>query len=224
MKKIIFSLLLTLIFFHIPNVNAEECVNLFTNEEPTFYGAEYQYYWDYRENGKQFSPVYEVGETYTFWINDGTLPFSDYLNENVKMSYFSFGNGFASLDDFTLTFFTFTATKSTGRLFIYANGTASITLTYQPLNENFNEFWLVKGTEVCTPVVEPEEPEVPIEPDEPIIADTTLDEFYSLYVSKLQFLFQYAVENKFILGFIAIILLFIVLEIVLSLFRKSGYR
>lgn len=56
------------------------------------------------------------------------------------------------------------------------------------------------------------------------IADTTLDNFYTLFLDKISTLSKFATENKFILGAIGIVLLIVTLEIVLNLFRKGGYH
>ena len=68
-----------------------------------------------------------------------------------------------------------------------------------------------------------EEYVAPSEPT-PLPADTTLDTFYSIYLDKLSTATTYAIENKFLLGMIGVILSFIILELVLNLFRNGGYR
>lgn len=63
----------------------------------------------------------------------------------------------------------------------------------------------------------------PEEPDEPIIPDNTLGTFYSIFIDKITYFSNYCVENKFLLGTFGIVILFIVIEIILNLFRKGGY-
>lgn len=94
---------------------------------------------------------------------------------------------------------------------------------------NSNQYQLSKGSSItefvdyeeC--VIEEPEPDIP-EEDPVVIPDTTLNDFYSIYLDKLKLLFNYAQENKFLLSFIGIILLFVILEIILILFRKGGYH
>ena len=64
------------------------------------------------------------------------------------------------------------------------------------------------------------------EPDtpNPPVADATLDNFYSIYLDKLGMLVDYTSQNKLILSFIGIILLFVCLEIFLQLFFINGRR
>ena len=96
--------------------------------------------------------------------------------------------------------------------------------TYKTYFEN-TTFWLVEGDSVCVESTDPEVPPVE-EPDntEPIIPDSTLTDFYSLYLSKLTLLSQYSLENKYLLSAIGIMLVFIVLELVLFLFNRGGYK
>lgn len=63
----------------------------------------------------------------------------------------------------------------------------------------------------------------PDEPEKPV-ADATLDSFYSIYLDKLGMLVDYTSQNKIILSFIGIILLFVCLEIFLQLFFINGRR
>ena len=90
---------------------------------------------------------------------------------------------------------------------------------------NTSELTYVAYEEYVEPEPEPELP--PVEPEDPVVpvpADTTLDTFYSIYLDKLSTATTYATENKFLLGFIGIILSFIILELVLKLFRNGGYH
>lgn len=60
--------------------------------------------------------------------------------------------------------------------------------------------------------------------DEPVVPDSTLDNFYSIYLDKLKLLSDYVLENKFFFSAIGIILLFIVLEFILHLFFINRRR
>ncbi len=61
------------------------------------------------------------------------------------------------------------------------------------------------------------------EPDKPI-ANNSLTDFYSIYLEKLGMISNFALENKFLLSMVGIILLFAVLEIVFSMFRFDERR
>lgn len=78
----------------------------------------------------------------------------------------------------------------------------------------------------CPPGTEPEEPDIPEVPEEPekpeIIPDTTLNNFYNIYTSKLKQISQYSQENKFILGAIGIVLSIVIINLFLYLFNKGG--
>ena len=77
------------------------------------------------------------------------------------------------------------------------------------------QLWLVEGDTVCIPKTEP---------DPPLVGDATLDNFYSIYLDKLGMLVDYTSQNKIMLSFIGIILLFVCLEIFLQLFFINGRR
>lgn len=62
------------------------------------------------------------------------------------------------------------------------------------------------------------------EPEEPIIPDTTLDSFYSIYVEKLTLLSNYALENRFVLSAITIILVLVCLELFIYLIKGGRKR
>ena len=79
------------------------------------------------------------------------------------------------------------------------------------------QFWLVEGDTVCIPKTEPDTPNPPV-------ADATLDNFYSIYLDKLGMLVDYTSQNKIMLSFIGIILLFVCLEIFLQLFFINERR
>lgn len=57
-----------------------------------------------------------------------------------------------------------------------------------------------------------------IEEPEPIVPDTTLDNFYSIYVSKLKELSDFTIENKFVLSAFVIVLIFALLASFTHLF------
>ena len=61
----------------------------------------------------------------------------------------------------------------------------------------------------------PEEPDTP----DPPLADATLDNFYSIYLSKLSSLATFATENKIFFSAIAILLTFAIFELFFMLFR-----
>ena len=74
------------------------------------------------------------------------------------------------------------------------------------------QLWLVKGDTVCIPKTEPDTPNPPV-------IDATLDNFYSIYLSKLSSLATFATENKIFFSAIAILLTFAIFELFFMLFR-----
>lgn len=60
--------------------------------------------------------------------------------------------------------------------------------------------------------------------EEPIIADTTLNSFYTLYLNKIKSLADYSLENKYVLSAIAIIITFTIIGLFIYFFKKGGYQ
>ena len=74
--------------------------------------------------------------------------------------------------------------------------------------------------EECNTSPEPEVPE-----DEPTITpDSTLDNFYSIFLDKLKALSNFSLENKFVLSAISIVLALICLEFIIYLFKGGRWR
>lgn len=71
--------------------------------------------------------------------------------------------------------------------------------------------------------INPEEPEQPEQPEIPT-TDSTLDDFYNIFNSKLKLLASYTLENKFFFSAIGVVVLFSVLGIFLKIFRIGGRR
>lgn len=152
-----------------------------------------------------FIPV--LGNT-TYYYSSNFNSFCTFIELNSSLA---FVNRFQKWPNFS-----FTTTSNTR----YINFSCS---TYvSDISSSNNWFQLEEGN-AKTDYIPYEEKTLEPEPD-PIIPDATLDSFYSIYTSKLKQFTEYALENKYVLGALGIILLFIVLEIVLNLFRKGGYR
>lgn len=203
MKKI---LILILPFMFLSTVKAEECVNLLNNDIGQWnLRSDINYYY-YSEDSSQLLDYHipvDASTTYTLFIEDGTT-----INSITQI----IGDGNLLINHTTTSpSLTFTTLWNSTYIRIATNAYSSDFLSSA-------RFWLVKGDSVCTPTTE--------EPSEPVIpgGDSTLDDFYSIYLDKLSLLANYAKENKFVLSFVGIILLFVVLEIILFLFNRGGYR
>lgn len=221
MKKVLFALLICL--FIIPSVNAEELPTVpiegmgFANStnknllKPGWGIAAYY-------NG--FMPLSEMsgypaldnfipvsGNT-TYYYSSNFNSFCTFIELNSSLA---FVNRFQKWPNFS-----FTTTSNTR----YINFSCS---TYvSDISSSNNWFQLEEGN-AKTDYIPYEEKLLEPEP-EPIEPDTTLDSFYSMYLEKLTSLSTFAVENKFVLSAITIILVLVCLETFLYLFRKGGYR
>ena len=205
MKKFIYSLILILLLIPGLNVNADECVNLLNPELATWnYYSDIKYYYYSEDSEKLYNyqiPV-DASTTYTLFIADGTPIYS--VTQIIGPSNFLVNS------TTTVDFLTFTTSWNTSYITFATKG-------YYATSFSTLDFWLVKGDSVCQPT----ETETP---DEPIVADTTLDNFYSIYLDKLTLLANYASENKFFLGAIGVILAFISLELLFDLFFIKDRR
>lgn len=220
MKKLI--LILVLSIFLVPQVNAE-CINLVDYNSA---------YWFHRNNSPNYRlrlnntltdyhvPLTE-GSTYTLYFNDGTRPFSDYLFNLDAITKFQLSNYHYLKKDYLVSnnSYTFTFKPSSGKNYFYFQFAYSEDIGSSPINELLTDIWLVEGDSICTTTIDPNP-----EPEPEIPPDNTLDSFYALYITKLSDFSNYALENKYILGTLVIIILFIVLELIFKLFNKGGYK
>lgn len=209
MKKYLLTLLAIFVVLA-PNVKAEECVNLYPYEPGTLYfNSVYQVNWWTYFSSKQIENL-DKSKTYTFYaLKDNQLvekldPYSLTLKINYK-------TGYRGLQSVTLN-----NISSFQADWQVQQKTTTDDEIYKELQSW--QFWLVEGDTVCIPKTEPDP-----KPDTPV-ADATLDNFYSIYLDKLGMLVDYTSQNKIMLSFIGIILLFVCLEIFLQLFFINGRR
>lgn len=207
MKKYLLTLLAIFVVLA-PNVKAEECVNLYPYEPGTLYfNSVYQVSWWTYFSSKQIENL-DKSKTYTFYaLKDNQLVEKldiITLKINYKTGYYN------------LQSVTFNNISSFQADWQVQQKTTTDDDIYKELQSW--QLWLVEGDTVCIPKTEPDP-----EPDTPV-ADATLDNFYSIYLDKLGMLVDYTSQNKLILSFIGIILLFVCLEIFLQLFFINGRR
>ena len=209
MKKYLLTLLAIFVVLA-PNVKAEECVNLYPYEPGTLYfNSVYQVNWWTYFSSKQIENL-DKSKTYTFYaLKDNQLvekldPYSLTLKINYK-------TGYRGLQSVTLN-----NISSFQADWQVQQKTTTDDEIYKELQSW--QFWLVEGDTVCIPKTEPDP-----KPDTPV-ADATLDNFYSIYLDNLGMLVDYTSQNKIMLSFIGIILLFVCLEIFLQLFFINGRR
>ena len=237
MKKILLILLLTIFFM--PNVNAltelsdplqcfgvsspSSTKNILNFEWNEYCGYVNNRFYDYSDSTSGgyycIDNFIEVEPDTTYTLSHYDNNFSPITSPTAHFMYF-FDKDFKQLDSYGRNYFQSPKnliTKSDAKYFLYC--------TYN-VKASYNIVQLEKG-EITTKeelsYVPYEEYVAPPEPM-PLPADTTLDTFYSIYLDKLSTATTYATENKFLLGMIGVILSFIILELVLNLFRNGGYR
>ena len=221
MKKYLLTLL-TLFVILAPNVKAEECTNLLSSDINFYYSNKGSGGW---HGGIAFlnktvdgsSPeiiTLDTSKTYTFYLNDGTKTFNEVLNYSYQYSsYFRIyyqTNISLNQDDLNKTSYTFNPTNKSFNVWFYDTRDELDILQEKLKNVTF---WLVEGDSVCIPKTEPDP-----EPDPPV-ADATLDNFYSIYLSKLSSLATFATENKIFFSALGILLSFAIFELFFMLFR-----
>lgn len=237
MKKLLLSLLLTI--FLIPRVNASttlsdplECFqiappsstkNIFINTSNNSCGVDNNTFVKYEESETQryycTDYFFEIkpGTTYTFTHFDSSFspvqsPSYNYLyiydSDFIRLS--SNQNWFAP--PYTITL------PDNAKYILYCSWKSKKFLNY---NIQLEEGAITSTSDLSFVAYE-EKISIPEEPDTPIVADTTLDNFYSIYIEKLTTLSSFATENKFILSAITIILFVGCLELFLYLARRRS--
>ena len=213
--------LLAIFMILAPNVKAEECINLLSSDTNFYYLNKGTGGW---HGGIAFlnktvdgsSPeiiTLDTSKTYTFYLNDGTKSFNEVLNYTYQYStYFRIyyqNTTNLTQDDLNKTSYTFKPTNTSFNVWFY-----DYRDELDVLQEKLKDvtFWLVEGDTVCIPKTEPDTPDPPV-------ADTTLDGFYSIYLTKLSSLATFATENKIFFSAIAILLTFAIFELFFMLFR-----
>lgn len=206
MKKYLLTLLAIFVILA-PNVKAEECVNLYPYEPGTLYfNSVYQVSWWTYFSSKKIENL-DKSKTYTFYALKDNQPVEklDFIQFKINSKFY------LNVQSVTLNNIS---------LFQADWQVQQKTTTDDDIYKDLQswQLWLVEGDTVCIPKTEPDP-----DPDTPV-ADATLDNFYSIYLDKLGMLVDYTSQNKLILSFIGIILLFVCLEIFLQLFFINGRR
>ncbi len=178
------------------NYHSRMLVNLPLEQNKTYYLK----FWNL-----DHSYLYKPGSQH-FYYDSSDHILAKYTNTYVNVSEFndndtiiySLNKNLDNLSYFHLSFYVFNRNN-----YYVPNSDVVLTLSDYELTE-------------C-PKTEPDTPDPPV-------ADATLDNFYSIYLDKLGMLVDYTSQNKIILSFIGIILLFVCLEIFLQLFFINGRR
>lgn len=208
MKKYLLTLLAIFVVLA-PNVKAEECVNLYPYEPGTlnFRSIKQVSWWTYFE-AKGITNL-DKTKTYTFYAlkNNQLVEKLDPYSLTLKINYKTGYRGLQSVQISNISSFE--------AMWQIQQQTTEDDELYKELQSW--QLWLVEGDTVCIPKTEPDTPNPPV-------ADATLDNFYSIYLDKLGMLVDYTSQNKIMLSFIGIILLFVCLEIFLQLFFINGRR
>ena len=199
MKKVFLVLLIGFLTL-MPGVKAE-CNNLV--DDNVWYYVSY--------SGPSYYAHYSnTGNSYTQFTLDTTKSYTIYFEDLEPIcstcELYFFGKSFSISNNIS---FTVTPKSATSRIYFNTNN-SDIWNSFKS-----RKLFLVEGDTICSN--EPEEPD-------PVVPDSTLDTFYSIYLDKLGMLSNYAIENKFLFSSICIILLFIILEIILYLFKRGGYK
>ena len=202
MKKYLLTLLALFVILA-PNVKAEECVNLYPYEPGTLYFKSVQQvnYWTYFRS-KSIENL-DKSKTYTFYaLKDNVLV------DKLDLIQFRLDIYYSNVQSVT-----FTNQSSVQAHWQYKSYDALMTTDDEIYKELQSwQLWLVKGDTVCIPKTEPDTPNPPV-------IDATLDNFYSIYLSKLSSLATFATENKIFFSAIAILLTFAIFELFFMLFR-----
>ena len=206
MKKYLLTLL-TIFVILAPNVKAEECVNLYPYEPGTLnFSSVNQVSWVSYFFAKEIKNL-DTSKTYTFYaLKDNDLV------DKLDLIQLYVDKYYINVNVQSITFTNLTSIRPWWSIKQQLTTDDDI---YKELQSW--QLWLVEGDTVCIPKTEPDTPDQPV-------ADATLDNFYSIYLDKLGMLVDYTSQNKIILSFIGIILLFVCLEIFLQLFFINGRR
>ena len=216
MKKYLLTLLAIFVVLA-PNVKAEEynsCFDeykianslKFTREEN--YGSRMLVNLPLEQNKTYYLKFWNLDHSYLykpgsqhFYYDSSDNILARYTNTYVNVSEFndndtiiySLNKNLDNLSYFHLSFYVFNRNN-----YYVPNSDVVLTLSDYELTE-------------C-PKTEPDEPPIPI-------ADATLDNFYSIYLSKLSSLATFATENKIFFSALGILLSFAIFELFFMLFR-----
>lgn len=218
------------IFILSPGVKAE-CVNLLPDGEMKWVINSNGYYISLDGNSLFLYSVLNVDTTYTlFATKDGSLV-SSIIPDSVYQFAITNGKDVSPTDLFIrpnvslypdLSHFTFTPANNSFNIRFNKPNESDL------LEMSTWQFWIVEGSDVCLNDQEIEEPDPPIDSDEPTIDETDqgkiLSNFYSIYLDRLKFISEFAINNSLFMAFIVVILLFIILELFLRLYHGGGYK
>ena len=203
MKKYLLTLLALFVILA-PNVKAEECVNLYPYEPGTlnFRSIKQVSWWTYFE-AKGITNL-DKTKTYTFYAlkNNQLVEKLDPYSLTLKINYKTGYRGLQSVQISNISSFE--------AMWQIQQQTTEDDELYKELQSW--QLWLVEGDTVCIPKTEPDTPNPPV-------IDATLDNFYSIYLSKLSSLATFATENKIFFSAIVFLLAFIIFELFFMLFR-----
>uniref|UniRef100_A0AAU8B5P7 Uncharacterized protein n=1 Tax=Dulem virus 59 TaxID=3145770 RepID=A0AAU8B5P7_9VIRU len=233
MKKRLFLLLIITIFSFNLNVKAEEfneCFNDFLVGNVSFKNN--SNYWKY------LNPRIPVKSNTTYYLRffineDFTSPEGPRFSSS-PIGYDSEGKslGFDSIKDYSwdsnLHIFTFTTSSKENvssllfQVYTYKTNYTILENSYFIISDD------IKNVTSCSVV---EKPDKPIDPSNPDIAtpqetdqSKIFSNFYTLFLDRLKFISNYATKNYLFLGFIAVIISFVLLNIFLFLFNRGGYK
>lgn len=199
MKKYLLTLLALFVILA-PNVKAEECTNLYPYEPGTlgFNPVQQINYWAYF-GSKQIENL-DTSKTYTFYALKDNQPVEklDFIQFQINSKFYS------NVQSVTLS--NITSFRANWQYKSYDALMTTDDEIYKELQSW--QLWLVEGDTVCIPKTEPDTP----------VIDATLDNFYSIYLSKLSSLATFATENKIFFSAIVFLLAFIIFELFFMLF------
>ena len=230
MKKYLLLLLLPFIFLN--NVKAEECNNLLDLDNANwlvsndYRSSNFKLY--YSLDGSNISYIDSLdssfNKTYTFFIKNNSDSFDNYLNLfDLSISQIRFKpQSSAYTADLSLSSYTFKQSSYNSNNILsleFYSKTGTLENLKSLLESGDIVPYLVEGSEICSFSVEPDDPVTPSPSDNPIT------DFYSIYLDKLTLLSNYSLENKYLLSFVSILVLFIFLELLFVLLpRKRGRK
>lgn len=213
MKNKLLILILLLSIFIMPSVKAEENVITCSNTKNLFDNKFIKGSYDLVNNvPKTFSPTTNIRVVSTSFIE--VLPNTTYFySQNYSAGYMYilyFDEDFKGIGSFP-------GSSTTRFSFTTPNKTKYVRLMNQ--NNAMNYFWTAYNNGTGWAQLELGDTQTERVAYEPCIG---VNEYYSIYTSKLTLLSNFVLENKFMFAFVAIILLFVILEIILKLLNLKG--
>ena len=212
MKK--YLLLLILPFIFLSDVKADECINLL----PEY--SQHHYYYRYANRTYYYSSAYDENTSLKHaWRESGNYngecDNSDYLCLDVSKNYTFFvlnsDNEYVNIRDINGLYQLWLTQKHKAQ-FTYADDGLSATFTPN-YGIGFDLFTFVATNDISSTfdnvtfvIVEGDNRCIPSPPSQS--SDSPITDFYSLYLDKLSLLSNYSLENKYLLSFVSILLIF----------------